>query len=469
MIPYSVFRLQGDCAENRAAGYCKAFVEGGYEGGHMKSDSTVKEKFPLGRFFAWKTRDISLGCMVIILYASTELGIPVGIIGSLMMASKIFDAVTDLFAGYIIDNTNTRFGKARPYEFAVIGAWISTVALFSCPPSLSLTVKCVWLFCMYTLTYSIFATLLYGCQQAYIVRAFKDRETIIKVSSFGGIVSTLGASVVSISFPILIKKIAVTPEGWSRLVLLYAVPLLILGMLRFLFVKEVYTPGQQKVQEKTTVRQIFTMLKKNPYVWDVGIVAGSVQFIMGLKFIVGDIGQYSKLQAMTILMLVFMFAFPKMIRKMSVGRVVILCSAVGIAGYIVNFFAGSSMAMLMVAFIVTGIASLPGAYLQAPMLMECSSYNEMLGLPRMDSTSAAVMNFMIKFMNALGAGLMGLLLQASGFIATKSGEVVTQPGSAMLMIRILYSIVPAAALFVVILAAKHFDGLGKKLKENGKQ
>ena len=146
-----------------------------------------------------------------------------------------------------------------------------------------------------------------------------------------------------------------------------------------------------------------------------------------------------------------------------------VCSAVGIAGYIVNFFAGSSMAMLMVAFIVTGIASLPGAYLQAPMLMECSSYNEMLGLPRMDSTSAAVMNFMIKFMNALGAGLMGLLLQASGFIATKSGEVVTQPGSAMLMIRILYSIVPTAALFVVILAAKHFDGLGKKLKENGKQ
>ena len=248
------------------------------------------------------------------------------------------------------------------------------------------------------------------------------------------------------------------------------------GKWRFLFVKEVYTPGQQKVQEKTTVRQIFTMLKKNPYVWDVGIVAGSVQFIMGLgsaqyyfKFIVGDIGQYSKLQAMTILMLVFLFAFPKMIRKMSVGRVVILCSAVGIAGYIVNFFAGSSMAMLMVAFIVTGISSLPGAYLQAPMLMECSSYNEMLGLPRMDSTSAAVMNFMIKFMNALGAGLMGLLLQASGFIATKSGEVVTQPGSAMLMIRILYSIVPAAALFVVILAAKHFDGLGKKLKENGKQ
>ena len=168
-------------------------------------------------------------------------------------------------------------------------------------------------------------------------------------------------------------------------------------------------------------------------------------------------------------MLAFMFVFPKMIRKMSVGRVVILCNAVGIAGYIVNFFAGSSMAMLMVAFIATGLANLPGAYLQAPMLMECSSYNEMLGLPRMDSTSASVMNFLIKFMNALGAGVMGLLLQTAGFIATKSGEVVTQPESAMLMIRILYSIVPAAVLLLVILSAKHFDGLGKKLKENGRQ
>ena len=63
------------------------------------------------------------------------------------------------------------------------------------------------------------------------------------------------------------------------------------------------------------------------------------------------------------------------------------------------------------------------------------------------------------------AGLLGLLLQASGFIATKSGETVVQPGSALMMIRLLYSAIPALVLLATIFAAKHFDGLGRKLKE----
>ena len=409
----------------------------------MKKGKAKEGRFPVGRFFAWKTRDVSLGCMTIILgYLS--------LYAALMMGSKIFDAVTDLFAGYLVDNTNTRLGKARPYEFAVIGAWGSTILLFSCPESFSMTAKCIWIFSMYTLTYSIFATLLFAGQQPYIVRAFANRAEIIKVSSFGGIVSTLGAASVSVSFPILVKRIAVTPAGWSRLVLIFAVPLAALGMLRFIFVKEIYEPAESKGKaEKVSLKQIISMLRKNPYIWDVGVIAGAVQFIMGMnaavyyfQFIVGDIAEYR-----------------------SVGQLVVMFSTLGICGYIVNFFAGSGMAMLMVAFFATGLAQLPGSYLQSPMLMECAAYNESMGLPRMDSTSAAVMNFLMKVMNAVGAGLLGLLLQASGFIATKSGETVVQPGSALMMIRLLYSAIPALVLLATIFAAKHFDGLDRKLKE----
>ena len=444
----------------------------------MKKGKTKEGRFPVGRFFAWKTRDVSLGCMTIILgylslYASTYLGVPVGVVGALMMGSKIFDAVTDLFAGYLVDNTNTRLGKARPYEFALIGAWGSTILLFSCPESFSMTAKCIWIFSMYTLTFSVFTTLLGAGQQPYIVRAFANRAEIIKVSSFGGIVSTLGAATVSVSFPILVKRIAVTPAGWSRLVLIFAVPLAILGMLRFIFVKEIYEPAESRGKaEKVSLKQIISMLRKNPYIWDVGVIAGAVQFIMGMnaavyyfQFIVGDIAEYSKLQAMTIVMLALMFVFPKIIQKRSVGQLVVMFSTLGICGYIVNFFAGSGMAMLMVAFFATGLAQLPGSYLQSPMLMECAAYNESMGLPRMDSTSAAVMNFLMKVMNAVGAGLLGLLLQASGFIATKSGETVVQPGSALMMIRLLYSAIPALVLLATIFAAKHFDGLDRKLKE----
>lgn len=84
----------------------------------------------------WKSTEIANSWMNLIvisyftLYASTVLGLNVALVGTILMASKIFDGVTDVVAGYIIDNTNTRWGKGRPYEVAIIGVVISTVLLY---------------------------------------------------------------------------------------------------------------------------------------------------------------------------------------------------------------------------------------------------------------------------------------------------------------------------------------------------
>lgn len=81
------------------------------------------------------------------------------LVGTLLLFSKIFDGVTDLFAGYIVDNTRTRFGKGRPYELSILGVWLMTIIMFFCPPSMSTAVKAVWVFITYTFINSIFTTL----------------------------------------------------------------------------------------------------------------------------------------------------------------------------------------------------------------------------------------------------------------------------------------------------------------------
>lgn len=444
-----------------------------------KNERTAnQDRFPVGRFFAWKTRDISLGGQVLILgylsiYASTQLGMPVALVGTLMMASKFIDAFTDLFAGYIIDNTRTKLGRARPYELCIIGGWISTILLFCCPPAWSMAAKSIWLFSMYALTCSVFQTFLYAAAQPYTVRAWKNRDQIIKLSSYGGIVTTLGSAVVSVGFPRLMGKLATSAGGWRSLVLIFAVPLALLGILRFVFVKEQFEPEGARPDEKTSVKQIFEMLKRNPYTWDVGIMVGMQGIILGMgaatyyfTYIVGDISKYGTLQAFTILMLALMFIFPKLMKKMSVSSLVALGCAVGAAGYLLNFFAGANMAMLIMAFFATGFSQLPISYLQAPMLMEVSTYNEYLGLSRMDSSASSVMNFMNKTFNAIGAGLLGLLLQMSGFISsTDAAATVTQPDSAIFMMRCLYSLVPVVFMIISILAARHFNKLSRQMPE----
>lgn len=228
-----------------------------------------------GKFWGWQARGISMGCMVIILgylsiYCTDTLMIPAGVVGTLLLVSKVFDGITDLIAGFIIDNTHTKLGKARPYELAIIALWLCTWLLYSCPESWSTAVKCVWIFVMYTLVNSVFATLLYANQTPYMLRAFPNQEQIVKVNSYGGIVVTIGCAVVSMLFPQMMATMATSGSGWSKLVGIFSLPLLVIGLLRFLLVKEtVEVDGNS--EDRVRLSDMVTVLKENKYIY---IVAG---------------------------------------------------------------------------------------------------------------------------------------------------------------------------------------------------
>ena len=51
----------------------------------------------------------------LLLYLSDVMGLKTNIIGTLMLVSKVFDGVTDVFFGNMIDKTKSRLGKARPW------------------------------------------------------------------------------------------------------------------------------------------------------------------------------------------------------------------------------------------------------------------------------------------------------------------------------------------------------------------
>lgn len=182
------------------------------------------DKIGIAKFWGWQSRAVSLGCMTIVygylmIYCTNTLGLSAGLVGTLLLVSKLFDGVTDLLAGYVIDNTKTKLGKARPYEFAIIGVWLCTWLLFSCPTEWSYTVKAVWVFIIYTFVNSILATLLSTNQTAYMVRAFPNMTQIVKLNSYGGIVVTLGCAVVSMLFPQMMATMGniwtwMVKDGW---------------------------------------------------------------------------------------------------------------------------------------------------------------------------------------------------------------------------------------------------------------
>ena len=134
-------------------------------------------------------------------YCTDTLGINPALISIIMVASKLLDGVTDAFAGFIVDRTKTKWGKARPYELFIFLMWICTWLMFSCPTGLSEVLKCVWIFIMYSLVNAVAYTFLNANQNVYLVRAFKGNQ-IVKLTSYSSVITMLASVAFNIAFPI---------------------------------------------------------------------------------------------------------------------------------------------------------------------------------------------------------------------------------------------------------------------------
>ena len=437
-------------------------------------------RLPLGKFLAWKSSDItSAGVFLIVttymsLFCTDYLGMTPLAVGNIILISNIIDFFTDLIAAYVIDNTKTKWGKARPYELGAIGMTICTTLIFMTPGGWNDTLKIVWVFSMYTFLFGVFNTFRTSANVPYLIRAFDNNRALIgKVSSYGGIVTTMGSMVVSLTFPKMMEKLANSNGGWTTLILIYMVPLTVLGLLRFIFVKENPNVDAQQVKDKVDFKDIWMLIKKNGYAWLYLLIMFFFQTIQSIgalayyfRYIVGDEGAAGLLSIMSFVLLPTMFLFPLFLKKLSASKIIALGAVFSCLGYILNFFAGSSMTMLIIGAIITAFAMLPISYLGNMVQMDLCTYNQYLGLPRMDASIGALFNgFGTQLGQGFGGWLLGFALTASGYVASEGETIVAQPESAITMIRLLYSLIPMALMVLLAATAFLLSRLSKKMPE----
>jgi len=139
----------------------------------------------------------------LLIYYTDVAGIPAAAAGTLFLVVRIWGGVTDLFAGRIIDDTSTRWGKFRPYLlFGSVPLLLLLVALFSTPGGWSDGGKVAWAYITYalfSLAYS-FVNIPYGSLSAAMTQEPEERARL----------ST--SRVVSASLTILLIAVIVSPQ-----------------------------------------------------------------------------------------------------------------------------------------------------------------------------------------------------------------------------------------------------------------
>lgn len=421
------------------------------------------DKLHMGKFFAYQGGGFSMAANFIIIgfvtiYCTDTLKMPPELVGMVLLASKLLDGVGELFAGYIVDRMNFKGGKGRPWDLCFIGLWISAVLMFAIPAEAGNAVKCIWLFIAYTLNMSVFQTMIGAGSTPYTLRAFANKNVLTKVASYGGIVIMLLAIVLKVIFPSLIPKIATTPAGWTKLVAMFAVPLFIMGMMRFIFVKEIY-PGPDTREERIKLKDILEVLRGNKYIWCVCGITLLIQLIAGMnagtyyfKYIIGDISLMGIFGLLAIITLPVMFIFPRFVKRFSVSTLIAGSAVIAFAGSAISFFANTNMALLMVGSVITSLGVLAPPYLSSLMIFDCAKYNAWKGRHSMEATMAAVNNFGSNIGAGVGSAIVGFMLASSSYV----GDAAVQPDSAMLMIRLLYTLIPGTFYLLMFVFAKLF-------------
>ena len=120
---------------------------------------TVKERLAYGCGDFSSNIMYSAMAAFLLFYYTDVVGVSAAAVGIIMMCSRIFDGISDLIMGVIIDRTKSPFGKARIWIlWLVISYAIGTALLFSVPVGWSETAKLIYIFFSYNLAFTVLFT-----------------------------------------------------------------------------------------------------------------------------------------------------------------------------------------------------------------------------------------------------------------------------------------------------------------------
>lgn len=406
----------------------------------------------------------------VMIYLTNTVGLQPGIVGTLMAVSKLFDGITDIFFGSLIDKTKSKMGKARPWMlWPYIGCSAMIIAIFSIPADLGDFSQYVWFFVAYTALNAVFYTannIAYSALTSLITKNKSERVQLGSIRFMFAFGTSMLIQFITVD---AVEMFGGGAEGWRTVAIIYAIIGLIVNTISVLMVKEL--PEEEleenntsdKKEEKYSLKEAFKLVIANKYYILICCVYIMSQIFtatlnMGIYFMTYILGDASLLGvfslAINIPLIIGLVFTPIIIKKMhgmykinlmGYALATVARGLVIVAGYMQNL-------PLMLLF--TGIASLGMSPLQGDLnalIAECSEYTYLTKKKRIDGTMFSCTSLGVKIGGGIGTALTGWLLQLGGFV---KGALV-QPESCINMIYFMYLWIPMIInLIITILLSR---------------
>ncbi|MDE6203994.1 MAG: MFS transporter, partial [Lachnospiraceae bacterium] len=204
----------------------------------------------------------------ILFFGTDILGVSAMAISNLLLISKLFDGVTDLGMGVVLDKTKSKNGKARPWiARAVIPYVLFSILLFGVPQNFGNGMKLVWIFVAYNL-YALAYTALGIAMNTLNIRLSRDEKEINSISTvlmFGTIFGNVVINAVAVgALTALSGSETFTQAGFMKLTAILGAVCTIGGFASYFTTMEI-PDDELKAEVKPSSVEGIRSLVKNKY------------------------------------------------------------------------------------------------------------------------------------------------------------------------------------------------------------
>ncbi len=369
-------------------------------------------------------------------------------VGTLMLVSRIWDAVNDPIMGSIVDRTKTKWGKLKPYLIAVpIPMAIFTVLVYLVP-NMNDTSKLIYAYITFNLwcmTYTV-SDIPYWALSVACTTKPKERLSLI---SMARIFCNIGLAVSILIPPLIIKSFG----GGQTAYLIMAIGAAIIGPGLFSLVG-IYTKDRMIVNEKPVPFKV--IFKNTPLlILQSSRILGSVRMVIataGLyfaKYNLHDEAQFSILGGILIASMIFaMFFTPGLARRFSKKKVYIYSLLLGFFAHLTMFIMGyNNVLITYVILFFCGMSLGMNDVVTYTMVGDSVDYLEdKIGF-RTEGLSFSMNTFTTILQSSLGLFVIGLVLTWIKYVPNSQ----VQTSFAYTGIFSLISLLPALACLLSII------------------
>ena len=401
----------------------------------------------------------------VLIYLTNTVGLNAGIVGTLIMASKLLDGISDIIFGMIIDRTKTKMGKARPWMFgAQFGVSITMIMLFAIP-DMGANMQYVYFFIVYTLMNVIFYTASNIAYSSLTSLTTKNSNERVQLGSIRFIFSLLTNLVVATATVGLVEAFGGGAKGWKTVAIIFSVAALIINTISVFSIKELPEEellGEKKIQEKVSLAAGIKVIVKNKYYLMILAIYVLYYGMMGVTQTVGIyymtyvFEQPSLLGTFTLAtllpMIIVLAVTPALVKKKGMYKIINLGydGAILFRGLFMVFAFMANKGLMLVTLLLNGFCTGPLVGSLNALISESSDYTYRTQKQRLDGMMFSCSSFGIKVGGGIGTAAAGWLLAAGGF----DGQAAVQAASAVNMIKVSYAVVPFAVVVFMKLLVK---------------